>query len=389
MSFRALLNDCQASDIKLAVKNGKLLLSDEKGNLTPELRQALTVHKAAIIGWLQEGSDGEAIARRDDLMEYPLSFPQQRLWFIDQLGGSTQYNVPSAFALNGLLNETALQQSLDAIMERHAVLRTVFRIRDGEPVQCILPFAPVTLRRIDLGSESAEEQRRRVKALLAVERATPFDLGSDPMLRCSLVRLGPDAHVVLFTMHHIASDGWSQGVLIKEFVEAYTAFGAGRAPVLPELPVRYADYAHWQRTAMQGGLVEAELSYWKDALAGIPAVHRLPLDKPRPAQQRFEAQRHGLRLDKTLTDALHRLGRAHSATLFMVLQSAFAALLQRFSGESDIVIGVPHAGRAQKELAPLIGFFVNTLVFRNRFERDLRVRSARSSSCCRTSKRPS
>ncbi|TDR35191.1 amino acid adenylation domain-containing protein, partial [Tahibacter aquaticus] len=372
MSFRGLLNDCQARDIKLAVKNGKLLLSDEKGNLTAELKQALSLHKAAIITWLQ-GSDSEAIARRDGLAEYPLSFSQQRLWFIDQLGGSTQYNVPSAFALNGRLDEAALQQSLDAVVARHAVLRTVFRLKDGEPVQCVREFASVAVERIDLGSLGEDEQRRQVRALLAAERTTPFDLGNDLMLRCRLLRLGHDSHVVLFTMHHIAADGWSLGVLIKEFVEGYEAFGAGRQPVLPELPIQYADFAHWQREAMRGGLVEAELAYWKEALDGIPSVHRLPLDKPRPAEQRFEAQRHGQRLDKALSDGLQQLGRAHNATLFMVLQSAFAAVLQRFSGDGDIVMGVPHAGRAQKELAPLIGFFVNTLVFRSQLRSDLRV----------------
>ncbi|HKY19588.1 MAG TPA: condensation domain-containing protein, partial [Vicinamibacterales bacterium] len=376
MSFLGLLKECQAKNIKLAVRNGKLLLNDEGGNLSEDLTAALKLHKAELIEWIQGNEEpAPTIRRLENRSNYPLSFSQQRLWFIDQLeGGSAQYNIPVALGLTGRLNQDALQQALDAIVARHAVLRTVFRQIDDEPVQVVRPAVTVLVDRIDLSGLSEAERSQRVQDLTVAEAKKPFDLSRDLMLRCGLIHLGADSHVVLFTMHHIASDGWSMGVLIKEFVALYEAFIEGRPDPLPPLPVQYADFAGWQRQAMQGGLLEAELAHWQARLAGMPTIHSLPLDKPRPAEQSFAANRHSQVIDRAMLDALRHLGRAHGATLFMVLQAAFAALLSRFSGETDVVMGVPNAGRTQKELAPLIGFFINTLIFRTQISEDLQVK---------------
>ncbi|HSX59051.1 MAG TPA: amino acid adenylation domain-containing protein, partial [Tahibacter sp.] len=300
---------------------------------------------------------------REDVL--PLSFAQQRLWFIDRLeGGSRQYHMPAALKLVGRLDRIALQRALDALVARHEVLRTRFAEVDDMPVQVIgaaegVVIAVSDLRTLDTAARDAELAR-----LAHGEAGVPFDLSRDLLLRCRLVLLGDDVHALLLTVHHIASDGWSTAVMVREFAAHYGACVSGGAAALPDLPIQYADYAAWQRDRLSGDALQAQLEYWRDQLAGLPTLHELPLDKPRPAQQRFAGARLESRTSATLQDALKTLALTEGASLFMLLQAAFAVLIGRWSGAHDIVVGTPIAGRVHPELDHLIGCFVNTLVLR-------------------------
>ncbi|WP_343064783.1 amino acid adenylation domain-containing protein [Marilutibacter spongiae] len=296
-----------------------------------------------------------------------LSFAQQRLWFIDRLeGGSPQYNMPMALRLRGRLDETALQAALDALVARHEPLRTVFVAHHGEARQDILPPSSLPLRRFDLSTRPAAQRDAALHEAIASEAAAAFDLSRDPMLRCALLTLDADEHVLVMTVHHIASDGWSQGILAREFAAVYAATtrGEGR-PDLPLPPLQYADYAAWQRSRLGGEAgLRRHVDYWREQLAGIPVSHALPLDRPRPPKQRFEGRRVEHTLDAATTARLNALAATHDASLFMVLHAAFALLVSRWSGESDVVIGTPIAGRAHPDLEGLVGFFINTLALR-------------------------
>jgi amino acid adenylation domain-containing protein len=314
----------------------------------------------------QAQQDHRPIPRAGRDHALPLSFSQQRLWFIDRLeGGSTQYNLPAALRLDGALDAAALQQALDALVERHEVLRTTFAEVDGQALQWIQAASPVPIAHEDLSGLPTERQQERLRELARDEATRPFDLAVDCMLRARLVRLANDAHALLVTLHHIASDGWSMAVLIREFGELYSAIVQSRDPVLEPLPVQYADYAVWQRERLSGESLQTQLGWWRTQLSGLPVVHNLPLDKPRPTQQRFAGATVERVLAASTLGELKRIALRHEASLFMVLEAAFAALLWRWSGETDIVIGTPIAGRLHKDVEPLIGFFVNTLVLRN------------------------
>ena len=302
----------------------------------------------------------------------PLSFAQQRLWFIDRLaGGSPHYNMPAALRLEGRLDRAALCQSLEAIIERHAVLRTVYVPDVDGPVQVVQPATRLVLPVLDLTALEPHAQADAVDREVRAEAAAPFDLSRDRMLRVRLLALAEQQHVLLLTMHHIASDGWSIGVLTQEFAAAYAACCAGREVDLPPLAIQYVDYAQWQRETFTEGRLQARWQYWEQVLSDAPVLHNLPLDRPRPAQQQFEGAVVQQRLDIDVLEGLQRLAARNDTTLFVVLQSALAVLLSRRSNESDIVIGSPVAGRTHHQLAPLIGFFVNTLAFRHRLSRDI------------------
>jgi amino acid adenylation domain-containing protein len=295
----------------------------------------------------------------------PLSFAQQRLWFVDRFeGGSLQYNLPAALRLTGQLDVGALQHALDTVVERHAVLRTVYRSEHGEAAQWIQPPTPLAIGRVDLRRSPASERDAAVERHIRTEAAKPFDLSADLMLRCTLLQLGDDDWVLLFTTHHIASDGWSRGILVGEFVALYKAHVEGIAPVLPALPLQYADFAAWQRDEAQAEVLQRDLAYWRDQLHDLPRVHSLPLDRPRPDRQAFQAGRVTRRVGRPVMEGLYALAREHDATVFMVLHSALAVLVGRWSNEVDVVIGTPVAGRTRKELEGLIGFFINSLVLR-------------------------
>ncbi|MBQ4862211.1 non-ribosomal peptide synthase/polyketide synthase [Pseudoalteromonas sp. MMG013] len=294
-----------------------------------------------------------------------LSFAQQRLWFIDQLeGGSAQYNMPSALRLKGELDHLALQKSLDSIVARHESLRTVFVEQTNGAVQVIEPVASIEITKVDLSELACDDQVPKLNEIIAQDAQQAFDLTLQWPLRVSLIRISKREHVLLFTMHHIASDGWSVNVLIKEFMHLYSAYNSAKEATLPTLTIQYADYANWQRSQLQSEQAESQLQYWLTYLEGLPLIHSLPLDKPRPASQSFNGQQINQRINKALSDQLNDLAKDQSASLFMVLQSAFAVLLGRWSGENDIVVGGPIAGRTHQDLEGLIGFFVNTLVYR-------------------------
>ncbi len=294
-----------------------------------------------------------------------LSFAQQRLWFIDQLGGgSVQYNMPAALRIEGGFDEGVAEQSLRRIIERHEPLRTVFGNGADGPLQEIRAAFDFHLTRIDLSGLLAEAQEQAVAEALNLDAVKPFDLSADLMLRASFIRLSGEESVLLFNMHHIASDGWSMGILVSEFAELYEAFSQGRPDPLTALAIQYADYARWQRDWLAGEVLERQLSYWERQLAELPQVHGLPLDWPRPAVQSFAGATERFEVEGATLDGLKRLAQESQTTLFMVLQGVFALLLSRYANSSDVVMGIPVANRSQKELEPLVGFFVNTVVIR-------------------------
>ncbi len=301
------------------------------------------------------------VPRRGDL---PLSFAQQRLWLLDQLApGNPFYNLASALRLSGRLGAAALGAALAEVVRRHEVLRTGFASVAGRPVQRIGPVSAWELPVIDLGALPAGPREAETRRLAREQARRPFDLSRPPLLRAALLRLERAEHVLLFTFHHIASDGWSMGVLTQEVTQLYAAFAEGRPSPLPELPVQYADFAVWQRSWLRGEALERQLSYWRERLAGAPPVE-LPTDRPRPPVQSFRGALWRSRLPAPLSAALAALARERSASLFMVLLTGFNALVSRYTGLEDVVVGTPIAGRTRAALEKLIGFFVNTLVLR-------------------------
>ena len=297
--------------------------------------------------------------------ELLLSFGQQRLWLLAQLEEqSTTYNEPAAVRLSGPLNQAALEQSLREVVRRHEVLRTTFKLVNGSPVQIIAPQPTLTLPVVTLESLLEEEQATEVQRLVTREQELPFDLATGSLLRVRLLKLAAESHVLLVTMHHIVSDGWSMGVFIREVIALYQAFSNELPSSLQELPIQYADFAHWQRQWLKGEVFETQLNYWKQQLARIPPVLELPTDRPRPPVQTFAGNIFSWELNQDLTQQLKTLSQHSGATLFMTLLAAFVTLLSRYSGQEDIVVGSPIANRNRSEVESLIGFFVNTLVLR-------------------------
>ncbi len=297
--------------------------------------------------------------------ELPLSFAQQRLWLIDQLQpGSPAYNISAALRLAGDLDVRALALSLTEMVRRHETLRTTFAAVDGRPFQVIAPPAPVQPPLIDLTGLDSRVAGVEASRLVAFEARLPFDLARGPMLRVALVRTGAAEHIAVFNLHHIVSDGWSMGVLVREVVALYSAFTSGRDHSLPELPVQYVDFARWQRGWLAGEVLETQLSYWRRQLADTPPVVDLPTDRPRPAVQSMRGATCAHLLPAELMPALRALGHEVGATLFMTLLAAFDTLVHRSTGQRDLSVGSPIAGRTHPELEGLIGMFVNTLVLR-------------------------
>ncbi|WP_415835330.1 non-ribosomal peptide synthase/polyketide synthase, partial [Corallococcus soli] len=306
-------------------------------------------------------------ASRDEAL--PLSFAQQRLWFLEQLQpGSVAYNLPGAVLLEGALQARALQQALDALVQRHEVLRTTFAAGPQGPVQRIASEMVCPFDEVDLGVLPSETREARLREVFAEQARRPFDLARGPLFRAVLVRLEEARHVLLALTHHIASDGWSTGVLVRELVALYSALASGQAPALPALPIQYADFAAWQRQRMQGDVLATQLSWWREQLAGAPPLLTLPTDRPRPAVQTFSGDQLAVRLPRTLADAVRDVAKREGATPFMVLLAAYQLLLSRYAGQDDVSVGAPVAGRTRAETEGLIGFFVNTLVLRARID---------------------
>ncbi|HEU4561306.1 MAG TPA: amino acid adenylation domain-containing protein, partial [Longimicrobium sp.] len=295
----------------------------------------------------------------------PLSFAQERLWFIDRLEpGSAAYNIPVAWRLEGALDVAALEWSLGEIVRRHESLRTVFAEAGGSPVQVIAPFGDFVLPVEDLSALGEADREAELRRRAGEVARRPFDLAEGPLFRAALLRLHPGEHVLLLSMHHIVSDGWSMDVLFRELAALYAAYREGGESPLPELPVQYADYALWQREHLRGEVLERQLSYWRERLAGAPELLELPTDHPRPAVQTYRGAHERIELPLELLERLRALGRSEGATLYMTLLAAFQVLLSKHSGSEDIVVGTPVAGRTRTEVEELIGVFVNTLVLR-------------------------
>jgi len=267
----------------------------------------------------------------------PLSFAQERLWFLEQLEpGNTAYNIAAAYRLRGPLDVAALERSLNEIVRCHEVLRTTFATMDGRPVQVIAPEMSLTLPVEDLQELPEAEREAEAQRLLTEEAQRPFDLEKGPLLRAALLRLDEEEHVLLLTMHHIVSDGWSMGVFNRELAVLYEAFSVGKPSPLPELPIQYADFAVWQREWLQGEVLEEQLAYWREHLGGDLSVLELPTDRPRPAAQSFRGATQSFVLSGDLTESLKALSRREGVTLFMTLLAAFKTLLYRYTGRSLI-----------------------------------------------------
>ncbi len=295
----------------------------------------------------------------------PASFAQQRLWLVDRLEpGSPAYNLPFALRMRGALDTAALRASLDALVRRHEALRTTFAEQGGVPVQVVHPAAPVALRELDLRGPPDTERDAEAERLASGEALLPFDLARGPLLRSTLLRVGEDEHVLLFTLHHVVSDGWSMQVLVREVSALYAAYARGEEPALPELPVQYADYAVWQRGWLAGEVLEEQVGWWRERLAGAPPLLEVPVDRPRAAGRGAGAGTYALTLPPAASRGLRALSRSAGTTLFMTVLAGWQALLARYAGQDDVVVGTPVSGRTRAELEGLIGFFVNMLPLR-------------------------
>ncbi|HEY0543783.1 MAG TPA: amino acid adenylation domain-containing protein, partial [Pyrinomonadaceae bacterium] len=307
----------------------------------------------------------------------PLSFAQQRLWFLSELEPTSSfYNMPAAVRLSGYLETDVLRRALNEIIRRHESLRTSFPTTDGQPRQAIAAALELGLEVHDLSQLPEDEREAEALRLATQEARHPFDLAQGPLFRVSLLRLQAEEHILLFTMHHIISDGWSMSVLVREVGELYRAFSEDMPSPLEELPVQYADFAVWQREWLRGEVLERHLTYWKQQLGGELPVLNLLTDKVRPQVQTFNGASESIRISASLMDSLNKLCRHEGATLFMVLLASFKILLSRYTGQTDIVVGSPIANRNRLEIEKLIGFFVNTLVLRTELAGDVSFREA-------------
>ncbi|NEO43945.1 MAG: amino acid adenylation domain-containing protein [Moorea sp. SIO4A3] len=360
----------------------RLRCNAPKGVLTPVLKEQLSARKAEIIAYLQQHSQTKPdslsgtvgigpkllpVARTGLI---PLSFAQQRLWFLDQLesGLSTDYNVPSPLELKGPLNVSALEQTLQEIVRRHEILRTNIQVIEGEVQQVIHAELPLQFPLVDLQYLNEPAQTAEVQKLLIKDEQTLFNLARDPLMRVTLVRLSPQHHILLLNFHHIVFDGWSAGVFMQEFAELYQAFCAGQPPLLPPLPIQYADYAIWQRQWLQGAELDRQLQYWQQQFAELPPSLELPSIQSYKPGEPVQGCRETFEIAPELTEKLRQLSRSVGATLFMTVLAAYTVLLYRYSAQEDLTIGVPLAGRNRKQIEPLIGFFVNTLALRFNLE---------------------
>ncbi|WP_437334473.1 amino acid adenylation domain-containing protein [Sorangium sp. So ce394] len=302
---------------------------------------------------------------QEDVFVFPMSFAQERLWFLAQLEPeSASYNLAAAVRLTGSLDAGVVERCVAEIVRRHEILRTTFGVVDGQPVQVIRPEGAPRVPRIDLTGLPEPQRDAEARRLIEREARRPFDLERGPLLRLALLGLREDEHVLVWVVHHIAFDGWSTGLVLQEFAALYAAFAAGRPSPLPDLPLQYADFAHWQRERLASGALRSQLDFWTRRLAGQDALLELPTDRPRPAIQRYRGARYFFRLPAALTGALRALARREETTLYAVLVAGFKALLARVTGSLDIRVGTPVTNRSRADLEGLVGCFANTVVLR-------------------------
>lgn len=356
--------------IKIWLEGGQLNYRAPKGVMNLDLKNQLLGRKSEILAFLEEAQTATdcsfepilSIKRSGDL---PLSFAQQRMWFLYQLESQSPfYNEGLQLRVEGVLNIEALQQSVNEIIRRHEILRTTFPAIDGKPLQVIFPSLAMNIPVLDLqGLEAAEIQQ-----IVTKEARQPFDLSNGSLLRVTLLRLGPESHVLVLIMHHIITDGWSMGIFIQELSSLYQTFTLSSPLLLSELPIQYADFAVWQRQWLTEEIQKQQLNYWKQQLAGATPLLELPTDKPRPPVQTFSGATQKFQIDRNLSKQIKTFSQQSGATLFHTLLAAFIVLMFRYSGQDDICIGSPIANRNRREIETLVGFFVNTLVLRHKIE---------------------
>ena len=307
----------------------------------------------------------------DRSQKLPLSFAQQRLWFLDQMEpGLANYNIPASIRIQGKVDVTALIRAIQQLASRHESLRTVFVMEDGQAYQHIFNDISIPVEKIRLNELAKSERLTKALQIIRQEAQTPFDLARNPLIRVKLFELAAEDHILMINMHHIISDGWSVGVIIRDLIELYRAESENRPPHLPELPIQYADYAFWQRQILSGLRLQNEIRFWEEQLEDAPSLLELPYDRPRPPVQRFKGKRLAFRLPDGLSEALFFLAKKLEATPYIVLLAAFQVLLHRYSGQKTVLVGTPVANRNRKEIENVVGFFVNTLVIRADFVDD-------------------
>jgi amino acid adenylation domain-containing protein len=366
-----LMKRLRALGVQLRLEGGTLRLNAPKGALTAELQSELRASKAELVVLLQEMQKNRAASpvapigrvERQELM--PLSYAQQRLWFLEQMDpGSATYNILALLRMQGNLDEDALERSLGKIVQRHEALRTTFTQRDGSPYSVIGDGMGWKLEKLPLDRREGETLEEAAFRFSEERTEDPFKLETGPLFRAFLLRVDEGEYVLALAIHHIVSDGWSMGVLIRELAENYRAYRLNEPSRLPELQAQYIDYAEWQRTWLENGVLERQMQYWRKQLAGAPAVVLFPPDHARTRDGAGRGKRRKLVISTELTAQLEAFSRGHDATLFMTMLAAFMLLLSRYSGQKDVVVGSPSANRNRAELSELIGFFVNNLVLR-------------------------
>ncbi|MBJ6766235.1 non-ribosomal peptide synthetase, partial [Myxococcaceae bacterium JPH2] len=330
----------QAFDIELPLR--ELFTSPTVAALSERVERAARVRGTANVPVLRP--------RASRVESPPLSFAQQRLWFLERLSpGTAFYNLPIAVDLIGPLDAEALRRAFEALVLRHEALRTTFRVENGQPVQHIESAPGLEFSALSLESQSASAREAAAQECVEREAQRPFDLEHGPLIRMTLLRLSDRAHVLVLVTHHIVSDGWSNEIFVRELTALYEAFVDGRPSPLPALPLQYADFSTWQRDWLQGDALEAQLAHWRQQLTGAPRALELPTDRPRPAAQTFRGATVHAAWPKSLWRELEGLGRSEGATVFMVLLAAFQAVLSRYTGQSDVSVGSPIAGRTHAE----------------------------------------
>jgi len=361
-----LLADLSAAGIRLYVEEGQLKFKAPKGAMTDAFRQAIGSLKPELIALLS--SPGTRIPRAAAKTHIPLSFSQQRLWFLDQLEpNSPFYNIASAQRIEGRLDPALLQQALDTVSTRHDSLRTRFINEDGEPQQLIYSDSRVKIQFYDLSAQNPEQQQENLHIIRNRTIAHGFDLSEDALFRLALVKLQEQTHELILSMHHIISDGWSMALLVNELTHVYIALGAGQTPELPALEIQFSDYAVWQRQTLIGERLESELNFWRTQLRDVPNLE-LPTDFPRPPVRSSNGQLYRFSIPSELSQQVKQCAQKNNVTLFMLLFASVQLWLHKYSQQTDFCIGTPVAGRNLKELEPLIGFFVNTLPIRCQWE---------------------
>lgn len=378
VAIEQFLADLHARGVQVRLEGDRLRCSAPPGALTAETQEVIRQRKPEILNLLSQGTPSHRappLHPRARSQPPPLSFGQQRIWFLHQLEPQgTAFNVPAKITHRGPLDPGLLNRIMTEIVRRHEVLRTTFALCDGLPVQIIAPPEPIVVPVLDLQHLPESEREAAAEAEAQAEARRPFDLERGPVWRACLLRLADDRHTFLYTMHHIVCDRWSLGLFFREVEILEQALVPGRESPLPELPIQYADYAAWQRDWLRGDVLASQMDYWRRQLGGALPVLDLPTDRPRPPLQSYRAASLPVVISPNLTQSLAAVSQASGATLFMTLLAVFKVLLYRYSGQDDLLVGTPIANRGQVETERLIGFFLNTLVLRTRLQGRLTFR---------------